>query len=192
MPDLNATVEYKGVSLTQRELDNLLSGMKNPTVRRLSPGTKLFRVADASRAQDSVFQVDGEAGGWWTGQKAFNKMMQYCVQQDKADRGLGYAAREACAVLFGWSSCDLLVEAYVKTNVNIFFGKGNPQSEGGVTFKGWDDIEQWFIPGIAERGDRAGGGQHVRLSSKGKSAIEVYRTCSLRSVLGNAQPANRA
>lgn len=187
MPAPNDIVEYLGISLTQREKDNLISGMAAPSVRRLSTGTKLYRVADASRANSTDKRVDGEAGGWWVGQKAFQKMMRYCVQEDMLDRGLGYAAREAAAVLFGWSACDLLIEAYTTGNVKIFYGKGNPQSEGSVTFTGWDDVEQWFIPGLAEYVPGAGGKSHVKLSAKGKSSLTVYRTCSLRSAMSSAQ-----
>ncbi len=187
MPAPNDVVDYLGISLTQREWTNLISGMASPRVRRLSPGTKLYRVADASRAQSATSKVDGEAGGWWVGQKAFKKMMRYCVQEDKLNRGLGYAAREAAAVLFGWSACDLLIEAYTTSNVKIYFGKGNPQSEGGVTFSGWDDIEQWFIPGLGEYVASAGGNSHTKLSEKGKSVLTVYRTCSLRSAITSTE-----
>ncbi len=191
MPVASDQVVFQGVTLTQREKTNLLSGMKSPAVRRLSPGTKLFRVADVSRAQSDAFKVGGAAGGWWSGQKAFNKMMEYCVEQDGLNRGLRYAAREASAVLFGWSDCDLLVEAYVKKNVKVFYGKGNPQSEshGGtdITFTGWDDIEQWFIPGLSEVADLGAGRKHARLNSFGKSVIEVYRTCTIRSAIQSAR-----
>ncbi|MCA9057584.1 MAG: hypothetical protein KDA85_03765 [Planctomycetaceae bacterium] len=183
-------VEYQGVKMTAREKENLLSGMNAPALRRLSPGTKLYRVADAARSRSEAFQIAGEAGAWWTGQKAFGKMLQYCIQQDKEDRGLGYAAREACAVLFGWSSCDLLVEAYVKKNVQVFHGTGNPMSEtrGGstVTFGGWADIEQWFIPGLTEVVSTGGDNKRVQLNAHGNSVIEVYRTCSLRSAMDSA------
>lgn len=188
---MSDTVTYQGLVLTTREKENLLSGMKGPAVRRLSPGTKLYRVADASRSRSDSFQVDGEAGAWWVGKKAFGKMLQYCIQQDTEDRGLGYAAREACAVLFGWSACDLLVEAYVAKNVKVFYGKGNPQtgddSTGTAhTFPGWKDVDQWFIPGLAEKVTRADSSGHVRLSEHGKSVLNVYRTCSLRSAMNSS------
>ena len=182
---------FQGISLAPHEKANLLSGMKSPAVRRLSPGTKLFRVADSSKASSTDGKVDPAAANWWSGQKAFNKMMKYCVEQDSLGRGLGYAAREASAVLFQWSDCDVLVEAYVKRNVSIFYGKGNAQSEmfGGasVTFTGWDDIEQWFIPGASERVELGAGRRHTRLSSFGKSVIEVYRICPISSVMESAR-----
>lgn len=187
MPNPNDLTAFMGVPITSREKANLLSGMASPAVRRISPGTKLYRVADQSRAESTTSRVDGEAGGWWVGQRAFKKMMRYCIQEDQLDRGLGYAAREACAVLFGWSSCDLLVEAYVTSNVKVFYGKGNPQSGGGTTFSGWSDVDQWFIPGMGNRVSTGASSTHVKLSAKGKRAIEVYRTCSLRSAMGNGR-----
>ncbi|MFK7819259.1 MAG: hypothetical protein AB8G99_11105 [Planctomycetaceae bacterium] len=190
MADPNEVVNFLGLSLTRREKDNLLSGMAAPAVRRLSPGTKLYRVADQGRASSTTSKVDGEAGSWWFGKKAFGKILQYCLQHDELGRGLGYAAREACAVLFGWSSCDLLIEAYTIGNVRIFYGKGNPQSEAGVTLPGWDDVDQWFIPGISERVSSAGT-THTKLSAKGGAKIKVYRTSSVRSAMVSARSFKR-
>ncbi|APZ93758.1 hypothetical protein [Fuerstiella marisgermanici] len=191
MPATSDVVVYQGISMTKWAKTNLLSGMKSPAVRRLSPGTKLYRVADKKRMDNEAGRVDPEAANWWSGQKAFNKMMKYCVEQDSLGRGLGYAAREASAVLFQWSDCDMLVEAYVKKNVKIFYGRGNAQSENfrgtNVTFGGWDDIEQWFIPGMSQRDALGGDRQHTHLSAKGASVIQVYRTSSIRSVLASAR-----
>lgn len=190
-PDL---VEYEGVKMSSREKDNLLKGMMGPAVRRLSPGTKLFRVADATKATSGKSDdsgkmnfVDAEAGNWWFSQKALNKIMSYCVQSDEADRGLGYAAREALAVLFGWNDCDLLVEAYLAKNVHVFYGKGNPQGDSNHSFSGWKDIEQWFIPQVTTYEVDRTGQSKTSMNDFGKEVIKIYRTCSIRSVKGNAE-----
>lgn len=184
MPD--KLISYLGVDVSEFEKSRIVSGIANPAVRKLSPGTKLFRVADVNSVSGTGnHQADGEAGNWWFGQKAFNKIMSYCVQTDQADRGLGYAAREALAILFGWSDCDLLIEAYLAKNATVFFGKGNPQGEGTQKFKGWADIEQWFIPQVTDYQQHASGKSTTKLSARGQEVIKVYRQVTLRSVKGN-------
>lgn len=188
-------IEFQGVLMTQREHNELCSGIETPRKRTLSPGTKLYRAADQNKSAgtggDTVF--DPAASAWWSGQKAFNKIMAYCVQMDEGDRGLGYAAREANAVLFEWGNdCNLLVEAYLKTSVTVFFGKGRAQKGnapdlGSYEFKGWDDIEQWFIPGQTERVENGPGRYRIQLTASARSVIEVYRTCSIRSARESAR-----
>ena len=159
----------------------LLSGMRSPRLRQISPGTKLYRVADRARSQcDDGSQADPEAGGWWFGQKAFHQIMRDCIELDTTKGGLGWSARRALAVLFGWNACDLLVEAYVRKPVKIFKGKGHTQREqapiGNVTFTGRDNIEQWYIPSITEREPLSGGRTRTRLSSFGQSVpISSYQ-----------------
>lgn len=179
--------KLQGVELSDYELKALTSGMNQPAVRKFSTGTKIFRVAsEKSVIGTATKKSDGEAGNWWFGKKAFNKIMKYCVEQDKDDRGLGYASREALAILFGWSDCDILIEGYLTKTVEVFTGKGNPQGQGSDKFKGWDDIEQWFIPNITQIDKSASGKEHVKLIATGAQAIKVYRQVAIRSVKGNA------
>lgn len=177
-------VSYKGVMVSEFEKNRIQDGMENPAVRKLSPGTKIFRV-EQKKQKESGQSVELAAGTWWFGQKAFNKMMKYCVQDDKADRGLGYASREAMAILFGWSDCDLLIEGYIGQNTEIFYGKGKPQGDKQGKFEGWKDVEQWFIPQVTDYVDLGGGKSQTKLSEAGKKKIQIYRQCPLRSVMGN-------
>lgn len=172
--------------LPQWEQNLLRSGMRSPRLRKMSAGTKVYRVGSAaSAAAGATRRADPEAGGWWFGQKAFNKIMADCVQHDSTNGGLGWSARRAMAVLFGWSDCDVLVEGYLTESVALFYGKGHKQSEmspvGKVTYEGWKDVDQWYLPGMTERVSGGGTKTHTKLSSLGKSAIHVYRTCSIRS-----------
>lgn len=180
MPVANAAVTSIG-SLPDWERGNLRSGMRSPGLRQVASGTKIFRVAS-----QNATGADPEAGGWWFSQKAFNKIMEFAVQHDTTKGGLGFAIRRAMAVLYGWNDCDLLVEGRLKRSVKVFYGKGHKQREMApngmtVTFEGWSDLDQWYIPGLTERVDQPGRRQYTQLSDFGKSIIEVYRTCPIAS-----------
>lgn len=190
----SSLVNFLGGMLPQWEKDRIKSGMISPRVRKMSPGTKLFHVADAERAAKgkrssgsaTLEFADVEAGCWWYGQKAFNKMMEYCVQADREkNRGLGYAAREACAILPIWNDCDVLVEAILVKTAPVFYGVGRAQSDGKITLSGWEDIHQWYIPGLTALTTDAQGNRHFKLSPEGQKLVSVYRYCSILSVKGD-------
>lgn len=103
--------KFQGVELSDRELAALKSGMNQPAVRKFSNGTKIFRVASEQSVTGTASKkVDGEAGNWWFGKKAFNKIMKYCVKQEQDDRELGYALPEGqrCIRLIRVSKCCCL------------------------------------------------------------------------------------
>ena len=186
----------KTISLPQREYDSLRKGISLPQARQLSVGTKLFRVVDerdltGERTGDSHHPSgntsDPGAGNWWCGQKAFNKIMEYCVQYDVDHRGLGYAFREACAILFDWgSNCDVLVEAVLTKSTWVFYGPGKPKRgriyDVRYKFSGWSDIEQLYIPNITERVGTIQDGSHIQLSGSPNSTIQVIRTAKITSI----------
>jgi len=172
--------------LPKWEQDLLRSGMRSPRLRQVSSGTKIYRFADLSNTSiEAVKRADPEAGGWWFGQKAFNKIMADCVQHDTVQGGLGWSARRAMAVLYEWSDCDVLVEGYLKKSVRMFQGRGHKQREscpiGTIVFEGWDDVDQWYIPSISQREQVDRKRTHTRLNSFGESVISVYRVCSVKS-----------
>ncbi|MCA9047976.1 MAG: hypothetical protein KDA89_04570 [Planctomycetaceae bacterium] len=177
------------LSVSRCEYERMADGIRNPGIRRLSPGTKLFRVADRrdSGGERNNNRIDPGAGNWWCGIRAFNKNMEYCVQHDQGNRGLGYSFREACAILFEWgSNCDILVEAILTRNAWVFYGQGKRKSGtlNGVSydFNGWPDIEQWYLPNITERVGSGGSNTHTRLKGAPHAVIQVYRTTDIRSL----------
>lgn len=172
--------------LPQWEQDLIRSGMRSPRLRHVSAGTKIFRLGDASNTSPTADRrADPEAGGWWFGRKAFNKIMADCVQSDTGELGLGWSGRRAMAVKYEWSDCDLLVEGYLKRSIKIFQGKGHKQTEsspiGSVTFEGWSDVDQWYIPSISRRDVVGQNKTHTRLNSFGEGVINVYRVCRISS-----------
>lgn len=177
------------VELDAEELQRVLDGMREPKRMVLPLGTKLYRVEAIRRQREGKPPPPPPgSGGWWIGQKAFNKIMQGALT-DPEDRGLGHAAREAAAVKYEWSNCDLLVEAHIKKKIVIFYGKGNPMSgqvsiEGNpdvpYEFKGWDDIDQWYLPKSYKLSNNEQGGR--------EQSVEIYRTVQLHNVQNTPLP----
>ncbi|MEZ6129832.1 MAG: hypothetical protein R3C59_14205 [Planctomycetaceae bacterium] len=113
--------------------------------------------------------------------------MEYCVQGDVDKRGLGYAFREACAILFDWGNdCDVLVEAVLTKSTWIFYGPGKPKRgricDVRYKFSGWADVEQLYIPNITERVGTVQGGSHTRLAGAPNSTIRIIRTTGITSI----------
>ena len=168
-------------SLPDWEQDNLRSGMRAPYLRQVARGTKIFRAASKTS-----WKADPEAGGWWFNQKAFNKIMAFAVQNDKSCGSLGFAIRRAMAVLVGWNDCDLLVEGRLKQSVGLFIGRGHKQREitnagKTVVYKGWTNVDQWYIPGLTEQVVKGEEKKYQQLNSFGRSVIDVYRICPIDS-----------
>ena len=144
----------------------LLSGIRSPHVKHISPGTKLFRFSSSQLPPDRW-----AAGPWWFGQDAFNRIKEDLLQSPHG-MGMGWSARRAMAVRQGWSRMDILVEARLNESMKIFSGRGTKQHRemlpNGmyVTWEGWDDVDQWFLPFI---NDRTG------MTPMGQSAISIYR-----------------
>lgn len=171
MPVLNDGLSLDSVPEWMRNL--VKSGIRTPRVRHLSPGTKIYRFASSS-----VPQPQQAAGPWWFGQKAFAWIKQDALDNHGRGFGLGWSGRRALAIRQGWSRVDVLIEASISEPINIFYGRGTKQYRevmpNGmyVTWEGWPNIDQWFIPFI---NDRSG------MTALGKRAINVYRSISIDS-----------
>jgi hypothetical protein len=158
--------------LTPEVAELVRSGVRNPHVKSLSPGAKLYRFACSS-----VSKPLWPAGPWWIQQTAFHQIVQQVVQQPDG-LGLGWTARRALAIRQGWSTVDAVVEAIVAEKINVFCGFGKKQyrevAPNGmyVTWEGWPNIEQLFIPFIS---DKAG------LTKIGQRALTIYRSDTIAS-----------
>ncbi len=167
---LNQDLSLDG--LPKEVAERVLSGIRNPTVKQLSPGAKLYRFASSKYPPASW-----PAGPWWVQQQAFHRIVQEAAQQP-AEFGLGWAARRALAIQQGFSTVDAVVEATVAETIYVFCGRGTKQyreqAPNGiyVTWEGWPDIEQLFIPNISDGG---------KLTPAGQRVLNIYRWCLITS-----------
>jgi len=152
----------------------VLSGIRSPRVQHLSPGTKLFRFSNSMLPNDKW-----AAGPWWFGQYAFNQIKRDTLETENGSEfGIGWSARRAMAVRQGWSKMDILIEATLVESMKVFVGIGTKQFREEmpngmyVTWEGWTNVEQWFLPFI---NDRSG------MTSMGRSAVQIYRTSKVES-----------
>lgn len=103
-------------------------------------------------------------GPWWlreddylTIEAAWNRsLLAHGGDRSKA-LTLGFLARQAAAVMQSWSNVDRLVVADVTADFEVFTGLGRTQHNevpppGAVsynlklTWTGWDDVEQLYLP----------------------------------------------
>ncbi|MEM7785046.1 MAG: hypothetical protein AAF623_16975 [Planctomycetota bacterium] len=158
-------------SVDSKLADLVNSGIRSPRVKKLTPGTKLFRFADADRPKESW-----PAGPWWFGRPDFNRILQQSIASP--DFGLGFHGRRNLAIRQCWSKVNGLVEAEIIEEIFIFYGAGTTQYREPlpngmmITWQAPPEVEQWFLSGIS---NRAG------MTELGHRAISVYRTCEVKS-----------
>lgn len=152
---------------------DVTSGIRSPRVRKLTPGTKLYRFGNADFPPSSW-----PCGAWWFGRTAFNRIVQDAIANP--DFGLGWAGRKKLAVRQCWNKVNGLVEATIKEEIYIFAGRGTHQYHEmmpngmKITWLAPANIEQWYLPNISlPRG--------AGLTAEGRQALSVYRTAKVES-----------
>lgn len=135
------------------------SGLRSPRVVTLTSGQVLFRFASTTNPREIW-----AAGPWWMYEHDYNKIVAAYLES-RAQHGedgltLGFLGRAAAAVKQAWSKTDVVVKAVVNNNVKAFAGGGRSQYNEPlpngmhVTWRGWPNVEQLFIPNIGDRNGR--------------------------------------
>jgi hypothetical protein len=132
------------------------AGLRSPRIVTLNAGQVLYRFASTSLAQQLW-----PAGPWWMHERDYQKIVAE-YERSRARHGedgltLGYLGRAAMAVKQSWSKMDVVVKARVGHDIKAFAGLGrsqfNEQMPNGIriTWQGWPNVEQLFIPNISDR-----------------------------------------
>lgn len=135
------------------------SGLRSPRVVTLTSGQVLFRFASTTSRRDTW-----AAGPWWMYEHDYHKIIAAYLES-RAQHGedgltLGFLARAAVAVKQSWSRTDVVVKAIVNNDVKAFAGAGRSQYNESmpngmhVTWRGWPNVTQLFIPNIGDRNGR--------------------------------------
>jgi len=152
-------------TLSSAERERIRSGIRSPRVIRLTAGERIYRFAssyDRGRRK-AVAPTAWATGPWWIREDDFLKI-EAAQQKSVGVHGparaltLGFLARQAAAVMQEWSEVDRLVMATMLDGLDVFAGRGRTQFETPpsgavnynlrVTWSGWDDIEQLYLPGL--------------------------------------------
>lgn len=139
--------------------DTARSGMRSPRVVTLKSGQVLFRFASTTTGSEMW-----AAGPWWMYEHDYHKIIAAYLES-RAQHGedgltLGFLARAAVAVKQSWSRTDVVVKAIVNNDVKAFAGTGRSQYNESmpngmhVTWRGWPNVTQLFIPNIGDRNGR--------------------------------------
>lgn len=147
------------------------SGIKRPKVRRLCPGTKLYRFGSSDTSKGRLMKSP-----WWFGQKDFHKIVHHAIKPG-AIGGMGYSGRQALAIKHAWSKVDILVEATVAENIDVFYGQGEHQCEklpngNTIDWPGWPDSIQFYLPML----------HRVNQRSLKKMPVKFYRKVTVKSL----------
>jgi hypothetical protein len=148
--------------------DNARAGLRSPQVVTLNAGQGLFRFSSTSSPQHLW-----AAGPWWMYEHDYQKIVAE-YQLSRARHGedgltLGYLGRAAMAVKQSWSKMDVVVKAIVSQDIKAFAGLGrsqfNERMPNGIriTWKGWPNVQQLFIPNISDKHGLTLAGQQALL-----------------------------
>ena len=148
MVTINANLET-----TKLEYAKAIQGMRSPTVVTLRKDTSLFRFASTKnpltgQVVESTARVKG---AWWFQEADYRKIVD---RFHSAHLALGTVATSAGAVQPTWSLMDVLIEARLAEDVNVYVGNGSTQFRAELpngmymTLPGWPDIVQVYIPDI--------------------------------------------
>jgi len=176
-----ALVNLQGQTLAHPQT----GGMISPTRHTINSGTILYRFASGRNTMEEAV-----AGGWWIGEKEFDKICGFARHHD-VHAAMG--ARMLCCVPPEWSNMGLLVKVRVNSPILAFRGLGNNVSvkheDGGkVNMKANNQIparrlHQLYIPGLVEYAGRTpeqvlpGAMSHVghwRISERQANAGWIY------------------
>jgi hypothetical protein len=178
----SAFTSLKLSDLPQWEQARIRSGMRSPRVVTLTAGERIYRFASSwdRYRRKPVPPSAWATGPWWIREDDYLKIedaWNRSLRVHGGDRSkaltLGFLARQATAVMQSWSNVDRLVIADVIADFEVFTGLGRTQYNeipppGAVsynlklTWQGWDDVEQLYLPYLDR--DREGhlrDGRHV-------------------------------
>ncbi len=144
------------------------SGLRSPRVVTLTSGQVLFRFASTTSRPETW-----AAGPWWMYDYDYYKIVA-AYEESRAQHGkdgltLGFLGRAAAAVKQSWSKTDVVVKAVVNNDIKAFAGPGrsqyNERMRNGiqVTWRGWRNVEQLFIPNIGDCNGRTSLGYQALL-----------------------------
>jgi hypothetical protein len=126
-------------------------GIVSPTPKLLTSGT-FYRFAGSARPEtDQPISRDVQIGsGWWMDEATYLQLITYLGADPN---NWSMLARSALAVLYDWSTMDLLIAAQLTSPINVFAGVGAAQSgatRGGGTIRmeAPPTIKQIYIPNV--------------------------------------------
>ena len=152
-------------------------------VKTLPVNQMLFRFASSQ-----IPYQYREAGPWWVDQENYLKIIAACkssFQQYGARRlKLGSLGRSALAIPFAYSRADIIVQARVKEEINVFAGMGKPQDietapDGTITYIGWiasPNLAQLYVPNIVTKRN-----VHYEWTSLGRQALQITNCTRIES-----------
>jgi hypothetical protein len=122
-------------------------------ITTLQAGDVLFRFASTGnpRTGQSIPTTNWAGSPWWFLEADYRKIL---ARHQAGALALGTVAQSAAAVQPSWSRMDVSIKARLRSDTEVYLGKGRPQYRDllpngmYMTLTGWSDVDQVYIPGL--------------------------------------------